>query len=81
MLHKVENQWKKKIFFSEYLSREWITHHTSELIIVMGDLNVHVGRGIDGSQGVHGGLSIGNRNQEGRMLLEFCDAKHRQQMA
>ena len=30
----------------------------------------------DGFQGVHGGLSIGQGNQEGRMLLEFCDAKH-----
>ena len=24
----------------------------------------------------YGGLSIGERSQEGRMLLEFCDAKH-----
>ena len=48
----------------------------SELIIRMGDANVHVCRDIDGFQGVHGGLSIDERNQEGRMLLEFCDAKH-----
>ena len=42
----------------------------------MGDLNGHVGRNIEGFQGVHGGFSIGERNQEGRMLLEFCYAKH-----
>ena len=48
----------------------------SELIIGMGDLNGHVGRNSDGFQGAHGGFSIGKRNQEGKMLLEFCDAKH-----
>ena len=48
----------------------------SELIIGMGDCNGHVGGNIDGLQGIHGGFSIGERNQEGRMLLQFCDAKH-----
>ena len=47
----------------------------SELIIGMGGLNGHVGRNIDGFQGVYGGFSIGKRNQDGRILLEFCDAK------
>ena len=60
----------------EDLSREWSTHHMSEMIIGMGDHNGHVGSNIDGFQGAHGGISIGKRNQEGRMLLEFCDAKH-----
>ena len=48
----------------------------SELIIGMGDFNRHVGRNIDGYQGVHGGFCIGERKQEGRMLLEFCDARY-----
>ena len=48
----------------------------SELIIGVGYLNGHVGRNIDGFQGIHGGLSIGEGNHEGRMLLEFSDAKH-----
>ena len=48
----------------------------SELNIGMGDINRHVCKNIDGFQGVHGGFSIGERNQEGMMLLEFCDAKH-----
>ena len=73
MLHKVENQWKKR---EKNLSREWTTHHTSELIIGMVDFDGHVGRNIDGFLGVHEGFSISERNQEGRMLLEFCDAKH-----
>ena len=71
MLHRVENQIKKEIFH-EYLSRERTTHRMTELIIAMGDINGHVNRNIDGFQGEHGGFSIGTRNQEGRMLLEFC---------
>ena len=61
---------------SKYLSREWTTQHMSELIIRMGDLNEHVGINIDGFQEVHRGHSIVEGNHEGRMLLEFCDAKH-----
>ena len=66
----------KKDFPYEDLSREWTTHHIRELIIGMGDFNGHVGRDIDGFQGVLRGSSIGERNQEGRMLLEFFYAKH-----
>ena len=42
----------------------------------MEDLNGHVGRNIDEFQWVHGGFSIGKCNQEGRVLLDFCDTKH-----
>ena len=42
----------------------------------MGDPNGHVGRNIDGCQWVHGGYSIGEKNHDGKMLLEFCDARH-----
>ena len=65
-------KWKidgRKIIFYEDLSREWTTHHTSELNIVIGNHNGHVGRNIDGFHAVHRGISIGERNQEGRMLL------------
>ena len=48
----------------------------SEMIIGMGDVSGHVGRNIDAFQGVHGGFSIGERNKEGKMPLEFCGAKH-----
>ena len=44
MLHKVENRWKNKKIFYEDVSREWTTHHTSELIIGMGDFNGHIGK-------------------------------------
>ena len=48
----------------------------SELIIGMGDPNGHIGRNIDGCQGFHGVFIIGKGNHEGRMLLEFCEARH-----
>ena len=48
----------------------------SELITGRRYSKRHVGKHIDGFQGVHRGLRIGERNQEGRMLLEFCDANH-----
>ena len=41
----------------------------------MGDFNRHVGRWIDGFEGVHGGYEIGKRNVEERRLLKFCDEK------
>ena len=62
---------EEKRNFYEDLSREWTTHHTSELIIGMGNININVGRNIDGFQGLHGGFSFGERNQNGRMQLEF----------
>ena len=38
----------------------------------MGTINGHVGRHIDGFDGENGGYGVGQRNLEGRMLLEFC---------
>ena len=66
----------KKEFVYEDLSREWTRYHMSEHIIGMGDIGRHVGRNIDGLQGIHGRVSIGEGNQERRMLFGFCDAKH-----
>ena len=73
MLHKWKIDRRKKNY--EDLSREWTTHHMSELTIRKGDLDGHVGGNIGGFQVCHGGCSIGKINQEGRMLLEFCEAK------
>ena len=42
---------------------------------VLGDFNGHVGRHIDGFNGVHGGFGACQRNLCGRMLLEFCLGK------
>jgi len=45
-----------------------------EMLWVGGDLNGHVGRAVDGYEGVHGGFGYGDRNMEGELILEFCDA-------
>ena len=46
-----------------------------ELVLGMGDFNGHVGKQIEGYEDVHGRNGIGERNVEGKMLLEFCDEK------
>ena len=46
-----------------------------QLVLGLGDFNGHVGRVIQGFEGVHGGYGIGERNAKGRMLLKFCDEK------
>ena len=63
---------EEKEFFYEDLSGEWTTHHMSELIVGMGDLNGHVSRNIDGFQGVHGRFSIGEGKQaRGKDAIEI----------
>ena len=47
-------------------------HSADDLVMCFSDLNGHVGRHIDGFDGVHGRYGVGQRNLEGRMLLEFC---------
>ena len=46
----------------------------SELTVVGGDLNGHVGTNVDGYDGVHGRYGFGERNADGERILEFCDA-------
>ena len=45
-----------------------------EKLLIGGDLNGHVGAGVEGFKGVHGGFGFGKRNVEGEMILEFADA-------
>ena len=47
-------------------------HSADDLVMLLDDFNRHVGRHIDGFDGMHGGYGVGQRNLEGRMLLEFC---------
>ena len=58
---------EKERFYDE-LRSEWDLHSMGELVLGMGDFNGHVGKRIEGYEGVHGG------NVEGKML-EFCDEK------
>ena len=62
---------EKKHSFYDELKCECIMHSAGDLVMCLGDFSEHVGRHIDGFGGVHGGYDIGQRNLEGRMLLEF----------
>ena len=59
--------------FHDDLRSERDLHNMGELVLGMGDFNGHVGKQIEGYEGVHGGNEIGERNVEGKMMLEFCD--------
>ena len=65
----------EKECFYDGLRSEWDLHSVGELVLGMGDFNEHVGKRIKGYEGMHGGNGIGERNVEGKMLLEFCDEK------
>ena len=43
------------------------------MVLGLGTSIRHVGRWIDGFEGVHGGYGICKRYVEGRRLLEFCN--------
>ena len=47
-------------------------HSAGDLVMFFGDFNIYFGRNIDWFVGVHGRYCVGQRNLEGRMLLEFC---------
>ena len=48
------------------LKGEWDVHSAGDLVMCLGDFIAHVGRHIDGFDGVYGGLSVGQRNLEGK---------------
>jgi len=65
----------EKNLFYDNLGSEYELQGTNEMVFGLGDFNGHVGKQIEGCEGVHGGNGIGKRNAEGRMLLEFCDER------
>ena len=61
--------------FYEEMGRGCEVENANEVLICLGDFNGHIGKKVDGFEGVHGGFRIGKRNLEGRLLLEFCVEK------
>ena len=45
-----------------------------DFVVLLGDLNGHVGAEADGYEGIHGGFGYGDRNVEGCRILEFSEA-------
>ena len=41
-------------------------------VIILGDMNGHVGRDREGARDVVGAFGIGNRNREGMRIIQFC---------
>ena len=66
---------EEKHRFYDELAGEYELQNPNEVAFELGDFNGHVGEEIEGFVGVHGGIGIGQRNAEGRMLLEFCDER------
>ena len=46
----------------------------TDMLVVGGDLNAHVGENCGGFEGVHGGKGFGRRNVEGERILELAEA-------
>ena len=52
--------------FYDALASEWELQSEGEVVLGMGDFNGHIGKWIEGFEGVRGGNGIGVRNVEGR---------------
>ena len=63
---------EEKQSLNDELKDEWDVPSAGDLVVCLGGFNGHIGMHIDGFDGVDGGCGIGQRNFEGRMLLEFC---------
>jgi len=44
----------------------------NEMVVLAGDMNVHVGISNVAYDGMHGGFGYGDRNPDGSMILEFA---------
>ena len=65
---------REKDIFYEELDEELGQAGLDDFVVVLGDLNGHVGEDADGYEGVHGGFGYGVRNKDGRRVLEFGEA-------
>ena len=54
-----ERRLEEKQTFYDELKCEWDMHSPDDLVICLGHINGHVGRHIDGFDGVHGGYGAG----------------------
>ena len=65
----------KKRSFSEEMARGCKVENENEVLICLEGFNGHIGKEVDGFEGVHRSFGIRKRNVEGRLLLEFCFEK------
>ena len=62
---------EEKLSFFDELIGEWDMYGVGDLVMCLVDFDGHIGRHINGFDGVHILCAVGHRNMEGRMLLEF----------
>ena len=55
-----------------HLRSKWDLHSVGELVLCMGDFNGHVGKRIEGYEGVHGRNGIGEINVEGDAIWFYA---------
>ena len=67
---------EEKEQFYQKLQHEIDNIRTDEEVIVMGDLNGHIGTQREGYEQVMGYHGIGSRNGEGERVLDFCNVNH-----
>ena len=67
---------EEKEQFYQKLQHEIDSIRTDEEVIVMGDLNGHIGTQREGYEQVMGYHGIGSRNGEGERVLDFCNVNH-----
>jgi hypothetical protein len=65
---------EEKDQFYDDVSEEIGQAASDEFVMLLGDLNGHVGANAEGYEGVHGGFGYGVRNEEGCRVLELGDA-------
>ena len=63
-----------KMLFHDELQYTIVNIGESENIFLCGDFNGHNGSSLAGYDGFHGGFGIGERNVEGKRILEFSVA-------
>ena len=63
---------EEKEEFHETLQETYDSVKYRNNVIMMGDWNGHVGMDREGIEGVLGAFSVGNRNAEGKRIIDFC---------
>ena len=61
----------KNSLYDEFKSG-WDMHYLANIVMFLLDFKSHVGRLIDGFDGVHGGHGAHQMTLEGKMLLKSC---------
>ena len=67
---------EEKHRFDDKVAGEYELQNPSEMGFGLGDFNGHVGEEIEGFEDDHERNGVGQRNAEGRMLLELMCGKH-----